>query len=108
MCSSDLTYELGLTKIGKSSKSKSMALKAKSSDTDKFLDDEDSNMKSYITRHFKKFMKNANAKGFDKGCKQSCSSQFKSQDRGKKDARDGVNTLFPLDQNVSDVKVLDI
>ena len=28
------TYELGLTRIGKSSKSKSMALKAKSSDTD--------------------------------------------------------------------------
>ena len=29
------TYELGLTRIGKSSKSKSMALKAKSSDTDR-------------------------------------------------------------------------
>ena len=28
------TYELGLTRIGKPSKSKSMALKAKSSDTD--------------------------------------------------------------------------
>ena len=28
------TYELGLTRIGKSSKGKSMALKAKSSDTD--------------------------------------------------------------------------
>ena len=53
-------------------------------------------------------MKNANAKAFDKDSKQSSSSQFKSQDRGKKDARDGVNTLFPLDQNVSDVKVLDI
>ena len=31
------TYELGLTRIGKSSKSKSMALKAKSSDTNKSL-----------------------------------------------------------------------
>ena len=31
-------------------------------------------MKSYITRHFKKFMKNANAKGFDKDRKQSSSS----------------------------------
>ena len=60
------TYELGLTRIGKSSKSKSMALKAKSSDTDESSDDEDSKMKSYITRKFKKFMKNANAKGFDK------------------------------------------
>ena len=59
------TYELGLTRIEKSSKSKNMALKAKSSDIDK-SDDEDSKMKSYITRQFKKFMKNANAKGFDK------------------------------------------
>ena len=44
------TYELGLTRIEKSSKSM----------------DEDSKMKSYITRQFKKFMKNANARGFDK------------------------------------------
>ena len=58
------TYGLGLTRIGKSSKSKSksMALKAKSSDTGESSDDEDSKMKSYITRQFKKFMKNANAK----------------------------------------------
>ena len=82
------TYELGLTRIGKSSKSKSMALKAKSSDIDESSDDEDSKMKSYITRKFKKFMKNANGKGFDKDRRQSNSSQFKSQDKGKKDARD--------------------
>ena len=44
------TYELGLSKIGKSSKSKSMALKAKSSDIDESSDDEDSKIKSYITR----------------------------------------------------------
>ena len=60
------TYELGLTRIGKTSKSKSMALKAKSSDIDESSDNEDSKIKSYITRQFKKFMKNANAKGFDK------------------------------------------
>ena len=60
------TYELGLTRTGKLSKNKSMALKAKSSDMDESSDDEDSKMKSYITRQFKKFMKNANAKGFDK------------------------------------------
>ena len=83
------TYELGLTRIGKSSKSKSMALKAKSSDTDESLDDENSKMKSYITRQFKKFMKNANGTGFNKDRRQSNSSQFKSQDKGKKDARDG-------------------
>ena len=83
------TYKLGLTRIGKSSKSKSMALKAKSSDTDESSEDEGSKMKSYIMRQFKKFMKNANAKGFDKDRKQSNSSQFKSQDKGKKDAKDG-------------------
>ena len=33
-------------------------------------------------------MKNANGKGFDKDRRQSSSSQFKSQDKGKKDARD--------------------
>ena len=46
------TYELGLSRIGKlgKGKSKSMALKAKNSDTDKSSDDEDSKMKSYITR----------------------------------------------------------
>ena len=89
------TYELGLTRIGKSSKSKSMALKAKSSDIDEFLGDEDSKMKSYITRQFKKFMKNANAKGIDKDRKQSNSSQFKSQDKGKKDAMDGGQYTVP-------------
>ena len=72
------TYELGLTRIGKSGKSKSMALKAKSSDTDESSDDEDSKMKSYITRKFKKFMKNANGNGFNKDRRQSNSSQFKS------------------------------
>ena len=55
-----------MTKIGKSGKSKSMTLKAKSSDTDESSDDEDSKIKSCITRQFKNFMKNANAKGFDK------------------------------------------
>ena len=44
------TYELDLTRIEKLSKSKSMALKAKSSDTDKSSNDEDSKMKFYIMR----------------------------------------------------------
>ena len=44
------TYELGLSRIGKSGKGKSMALKVKSSDIDESFDDEDSKMKSYITR----------------------------------------------------------
>ena len=77
-----------MTRIEKTSKGKSMALKDKSSDTDESLDDEDSKIKSYITWKFKKFMKNTNAKGFDKDRKQSSSFQFKNQDKGKKDARD--------------------
>ena len=82
------TYELGLTRLGKGTKSKSMALKAKSNETDESSDDENSKIKFYITRQFMKFMKNANVKGFDKDHKQSSSSQFKSQDRGKEDVRD--------------------
>ena len=40
-------------------------------------------------------MKNANVKGFDKDSKQSSSSQFKSQDRGKKDAKDDSQYTIP-------------
>ena len=77
-------------------KGKSMALKAKSSETDESSDDEDSKMKSYITRQFKKFMKNANGKSFDKDRRQSGSSQFKGQDKGKKDAKEGGQYTVPV------------
>ena len=53
-------------------------------------------MKPYITRQFKKFMKNINAKEFDKDRKQSSSSQFKSQDSRKKDAKDGSQYTIPF------------
>ena len=89
------TYELVLTRLWKGTKSNSMALKAKSNETYESLDDEDSKMKSYITRQFKKFMKNASVKSFDKVRKQSSSSQFKSQDRRKKDAKDGSQYTVP-------------
>ena len=89
------TYELGITRIGKGNKSKSMALKAKSNETDESFNDEDSKMKSYITRQFKKFMKNDNAKRFDKDRKQSNSCHFKSPDRGKKDVKDGDQYTIP-------------
>ena len=80
-----------------------MVLKANSSDTDESSDDEDSKMNSYISKQFKKFMKNANAKGFDKDPRQLSSSQPKSQDKGKKDARDSGQYTVP-----SGVKALDI
>ena len=72
-----------------------MTLKAKSNETDESSDDEDFKMKSYIIWQFKKFMKNANAKGFVKDRKQSGSFHFKSQDRGKKDAKDGGLYTIP-------------
>ena len=46
-----------------------MSLKAKSSNIDEFSDDKDFEMKAYITRQFKKFMKNANVREFDKNHK---------------------------------------
>ena len=41
-------------------------------------------------------MKNANGKGFDKDRKQSNSSQFKNQDKGKKYAQDSGQYTVPL------------
>ena len=41
-------------------------------------------------------MKNANAKRFDKDRKQCSSSHFKSQDKGKKDAKDGDQYTIPF------------
>ena len=40
-------------------------------------------------------MKNASGKGFDKDRRQSNSSQFKNQDKGKKDARDDGQYTIP-------------
>ena len=67
------TYEFGLTRIGMLGKGKSIALKGKSSEIDESSYNEGSKMNSYITRQFKKFMKNANREGFDKDRKQSSS-----------------------------------
>ena len=71
------TYELGLTRLGKASKGKNVALRAKSNEKDESSEDEDSKMKSYITRKFKKFIKNANVKGLDKDRWQGNTSQSK-------------------------------
>jgi len=49
----------------------------------------------YITRKFKEFIENANVKGFDKNRKRSSSSQFKSQDKRKKDANNGGQYTIP-------------
>ena len=72
------TYELGLARVGKGDKGKNMALKTKNDDNDELSDDEDTKLKSYITRQFKKFIKNTNVKAGDKDRKQSAFSQCKS------------------------------
>ena len=50
-----------------------MALKTKNDNNDK-SSDEDTKLKSYITKQFKKFIKNVNVKEGDKDCKQSAFS----------------------------------
>ena len=63
------TYELGLARVGKGgkgNKGKNMALKVKNDDNDESSKDEDTKLKSYITRQFKKFIKNVNVKSSDK------------------------------------------
>ena len=64
------TYELGLVRVGKGSKSKNMALKIKNDEKDESSEDKDTKFKPYITRQFKKFIKNANVKANDKDRKQ--------------------------------------
>ena len=60
------TNELGLARVGKGDKGKNMALKTKNNDNDEPFDDEDTKLKSYITKQFKKFIKNMNVKVGDK------------------------------------------
>ena len=59
------TYELRLAWVGKGGKDKNMALKTKNDDNDESSGDEDTKLK-YITRQFKKFIKNVNVKAGDK------------------------------------------
>ena len=102
------TNELGLTRIGKSSKSKSMALKAKSSDTNESLDDEDSKMKSYITRQFKKFMKNSMEKALIRTVANPVLLSLRAKTKGRTMLGMVVSTLLPQNQNASGVKALGI
>ena len=74
-----------------------MALKVKNDDNDESFKDEDTKLKSYITRQFKKFIKNVNVKASDKDRKQSAFSQFKSQDKGKREFKDaGQGNSVPV------------
>ena len=63
------TYGIDLVRICKGSKSKNMILKEKNDEGDESFEDENSKFKSYITRQFKKFIKNVNVKANDKNHK---------------------------------------
>ena len=65
------TYELGLARVGKGSKGMNMALKVKNDHNNELSKDEDTKLKYYITRQFKKFIKNVNVRASDKDHKQS-------------------------------------
>ena len=88
------TYELGLTRIGQTGKGKSMALKAKSSETDESSDDEDSKMKYFITRQFKKFMKNANGKASTRTVDNPILLSSRAKTKGRRMQGMVVSTLF--------------
>ena len=77
------TYELGLVRVGKGSKSNNMALKVKNDEKD-----DDTKFKSYTTRQFKKFIKNTNVKANDKNANNldSLSLSPKTKSREFKDA----------------------
>ena len=65
-----------------------MVLKVKNDDNDESSEDEDTKLKSYITKQFKKSIKNVNVKASDKDHKQFVFSQSKSQDKGKREFKD--------------------
>ena len=84
-----------------------MALKNKDSDTDESSDDEDSKMKSYITRQFKKFMKNANAKASTRIVDSQVLLNLRAKTKGRRMLGMAVSTLFPQDQSALSVKASD-
>ena len=101
------TYELGLTRIVKESKSKSMALKAKSNKNNESSDDEDSKMKSYI-QEIQEVYEECQCKRIRQGPKVIQFFTIQKLRKGRRMLRIAISSLFPSDQSVFDVMVLDI
>ena len=101
------TYELGLTRIVKGNKSKSMALKAKSNEIDESLDDEDSKMKSYITRQSRSSLRMPVRNDLIWTISNLVLLNSKAKIEEIRMLRMVVSTIFPLDQSALDIKVLD-
>ena len=96
-----------MTRIEKLSKGKSMALKAKSSDTDESSEDEDSKMKSYITRQFKSLRRMPMLKDLAKTASNPVRFSSKAKTKGRRMLGMAVSTLFPLGQSDFGVKASD-
>ena len=100
------TYELA--RVGKDGKGKNMGLKTKNDDNDKSSDDEDTKLKSYFTRKFKKFIKNANVKAGDKNANSLHSLNSSPKTKARENSRMLVKAIvFLLDQSAMGVKDLD-
>ena len=81
-----------------------MALKAEN-DEDESSKDENSKFKSYFTKKFKKFIKNANVKENDKVHKQPRFSQSKTQEKFKRESKEGgQSSNIPTIKNAMGVK----
>ena len=81
-----------------------MALKAEN-DEDESSEDENSKFKSYFTKKFKKFIKNANVKENDKDHKQPRFSQSKTQEKFKRESKEGgQSSNIPTIKNAMGVK----
>ena len=84
---------------------KNIALKAKNDEEDESSEDENSRFISYITRQFKKFIKNANVKANDRDRKQPRFSQSKTQEKFKRESKEGgQSSNIPTIQNAMGVK----
>ena len=65
-------------------------------------------MKSYITRQFKKFMKNANGRASTRTVSNLVPPISKAKTKGRRMLGMTISILFPQDQSVSGVKALGI
>lgn len=79
------TYEMGFVKIWKGEKSKKFSLKVKDDEEEEPSNDEETRLKAYITRKFKKFIKNKNVQLKDKDRKKSSFNSNKIQDKLNKE-----------------------
>ena len=85
-----------------------MALKIKNNDNNESSGDKDTKLKSYITKKFKKFIKNANVKAGDKDRNNLHSLNSSPKTKVRENSRMLVKAIvFPLDQNAMGVKDLD-